>query len=391
MRKFPPFAQNAQETLELAIELAKIGDLAAAIEAKLGDSDASETTDETEKSRELFGTTAITAEKAAEIATDIEAGIQEFDETYKEASADEGELDTLIAGIIDDALTDKTDEEQRTALSAVVTAIGGEPDDLTIEDLKKEVANYVDNFALMELGIGDDAADALLKLGFEAGDALCDLALRGNSRKYVAAALYILREKGELPELPNELDAKTIGTLTAAAAAADDVVKEGAAGRIPWEKVKAILRLIAVVAAVIVLAVFLKYLASLAYVIALEIACALPLLFLSVEVIQVVVTLGLVMAAIGIVAGAMAIAQKLTGFAAPITSIVAELWGKVKEWVRYRRVAAKARAAAHADGAQEDHGYYEFDIEDEEGEFDDEDEMDELEEGAQPEGEPILA
>jgi hypothetical protein len=298
--------ENAKALMELAIELAEEGNLAESIGKRLEGAD---------------------AEKAA---ADIDAGIGKFDEMYEEAI--QGDVKDVIISKFVQVLSDKPEEEKRELLSKLIIALGGQPDDLSTDGLILVAAEYIDNFAVMNIELGSgSAADALLAFGEEASNGLYELSLQGRSRRYVAAALYILRERGELPEVSDELDAEEIGVYTAATVATDRFIREGAAGRIPWEKVKAVIKLIAAVAAAVVAVIVISKAAAL---LTLAIIVTIPTLWIGLGPIHALVATGLVCLATKLVSKAKGIATKTKEFAAPGIAVVAELFNKLATWIR---------------------------------------------------------
>jgi len=301
-------AENVKAAMSLAVELAKEGDLEKSVSDRLENAD------------------------AAKIIADIDAGIAKFDATYEKAA--NGDSKTVVGGEIDAALAEKTEEEKKTALAGIVTSLGGDPEDMTLDELKKSAVEYINEYSVMNVYTGGGLEQALDALGAQAAENVIGVALNGNSRRYVAAALFILRERGNT-DIPADMTAETFGVYTAAAVASSKAMQDYAEGKTTWEKVKQVLKLAATVAVCVILVDFLLFAVVTA-------AFAVPIIFaIHPILVYAIVILTSAILAVGLVEVAEKAADSIYEAVAPGVAAIVGLWKKFFSWVK-EKVAPKA-------------------------------------------------
>ena len=294
--------ENAKLIMELANELANEGNLAKSINERLG------------------------VENGLVIVADLKEGIDTFDTMYE---------DVLVTGAkpaieetINEALEEMLEEERIPALEAIVRALGGNPEGLSPESLKTAAVIYIDEFAIMNLRLDEGLAEALEGLGAFAANEISAIALQSSSRQYVAAAMYILYSQGQFPELSDELSPKAFGVDAAAAVLIDKTIRGGAEGNIPWEKVKEILKLIAAIAATILISIALSHISV---IIALQLV---PMYFSSFGLVYALVLTALSGLSIAAFGGFNKLNSQLDEFTAPGIEVIKEQWEKLLAWIK---------------------------------------------------------
>ena len=194
---------------------------------------------------------------AAQIVADINNGIRSFDESL--SAAQTGDLNAVITEKLSNAISGKNLDAQYQILASMLNGMtGDEEPKIDIDEgldadetiVKELLSALTERIADYSLAFTDGEAAALLirEIGEDAANALREVTLRDQSRHYIALAAYILKCEGKLPSMPNEMTAEAIAVSIAASISMDDIIRDGAAGKLVWEKVLVALKAIAAVA-----------------------------------------------------------------------------------------------------------------------------------------------
>jgi len=296
--------ENSMEVMKLAAELAGENNLAGSISSRLN------------------------IENTSDEVAAIDRGISRYDAAFTRAMEDGAS--PVVTSELDEALAEKSEEEKKSSYSELIRVLGGDPERLSAEGLRLTAIEFINDFAVTQLDMNAGMEEALERLekeekiteGFE---------LTGDSRRYIAASIYILQKQGKLPELAKELDVEAIGVFTAASEAAQRHMRECAGGKIPWDKVLKVLKVIAAVAAVIVIAIVIY---KVSMIVAFELFFLLPLLFGSFALLHGLVAFGMVCFAAGLIANAIKIAEKVKELITPGIEVLKELWSKLVTWIK---------------------------------------------------------
>lgn len=178
-------------------------------------------------------------------------GIQIFDNTFHQAKS--RGMTSLLDSKFDEMLSGYDEEEQKVLMKDIfkgcVEASGQEiSEDLetpeSLGELKEAVKEYIVEYSVLNLDC-EAAARILQEIGADSIKELQDAEELSRKEAYTALAVYILMATGELTDIPAGITAKEIGVYTAASFCEQKTILEAIHGKINWEKVKSLLKLIA--------------------------------------------------------------------------------------------------------------------------------------------------
>lgn len=198
------------------------------------------------------------------VIANLQEGIRIFHNTFNQAQS--RGITSLLDSKFDEMLSGYDEEEQKTLMKDIfegcVEASGQEiSEDLetpeSLEELKEAVKEYIVEYSVLNLDC-EAAARILQEIGADSIKELQDAEELSRKEAYTALAVYILMATGELTDIPAGITAKEIGVYTAASYCEQKTILEAIHGKINWDEVKSLLKLIAgcaVIAIVTIVAV----------------------------------------------------------------------------------------------------------------------------------------